>query len=197
MNTLEREFREIEETLKEVKESSELMIDLAYTALLLNNREIAEDVLELEERMDELHLNLEKMALKACSVARDPVSLLSVLRISSAAEELADAASRMAEVVLKGIETQPILSFVVEEAEETVVRARVSEDSVMAGRSIADLDLEDRIGMRIIAVRRGGQWIYDPPDSLKLMPNDILIARGYSEGREMFLKIASGEVRTL
>jgi len=197
MKTLEREFREIEETLKEVKESSELMIDLAYTALLLNNREIAEDVLELEERMDELHLNLEKMALKACSVARDPVSLLSVLRISSAAEELADAASRMAEVVLKGIETQPILSFVVEEAEETVVRARVSENSVMAGRSIADLDLEDRIGMRIIAVRRGGQWIYDPPDSLKLMPDDILIARGYSEGREMFLKIASGEVQTL
>ena len=197
MKTLEREFREIEETLKEVKESSELMIDLAYTALLLNNREIAEDVLELEERMDELHLNLEKMALKACSVARDPVSLLSVLRISSAAEELADAASRMAEVVLRGIETQPILSFVVEEAEETVVRARISEDSVMAGRSIADLDLEDRIGMRIIAVRRGGQWIYDPPDSLKLMPDDILIARGYSEGREMFLKIASGEVQTL
>ncbi len=197
MKTLEREFREIEETLKEVKESSELMIDLAYTALLLNNREIAEDVLELEEKMDELHLNLEKMALKACSVARDPVSLLSVLRISSAAEELADAASRMAEVVLKGIETQPILSFVVEEAEETVVRARVSEDSVMAGRSIADLDLEDRIGMRIIAVRRGSQWIYDPPDSLKLMPDDVLIARGYSEGREMFLKIASGEVRTL
>ena len=197
MKTLEREFREIEETLKEVKESSELMIDLAYTALLLNNREIAEDVLELEERMDELHLNLEKMALKACSVARDPVSLLSVLRISSAAEELADAASRMAEVVLKGIETQPILSFVVEEAEETVVRARVSENSPMAGRSIADLDLEDRIGMRIIAVRRGSQWIYDPPDSLKLMPDDVLIARGYSEGREMFLKIASGEVQTL
>ena len=197
MKTLEREFREIEETLKEVKESSELMIDLAYTALLLNNREIAEDVLELEERMDELHLNLEKMALKACSVARDPVSLLSVLRISSAAEELADAASRMAEVVLRGIETRSILSFVVEEAEETVVRARVSEDSVMAGRSIADLDLEDRIGMRIIAVRRGSQWIYDPPDSLKLMPDDVLIARGYSEGREMFLKIASGEVQTL
>ena len=197
MKTLEREFREIEETLKEVKESSELMIDLAYTALLLNNKEIAEDVLELEEKMDELHLNLEKMALKACSVARDPVSLLSVLRISSAAEELADAASRMAEVVLKGIETRSILSFVVEEAEETVVRARVSENSPMAGRSIADLDLEDRIGMRIIAVRRGSQWIYDPPDSLKLMPDDVLIARGYSEGREMFLKIASGEVHTL
>jgi len=192
---LEREFREIEEMLKEVKESSELMIDLAYTALLLNNREIAEDVLELEERMDELHLNLEKMALKACSAARDPTSLLSVLRISSAAEELADAASRMAEVVLRGIETRSILSFVVEEAEETVVRARVSEGSAMVGRSLRDLDLEDRIGMRIIAVRRGGRWIYDPPDSLKLMPDDILIARGYSEGREMFLKLASGEVK--
>ncbi len=192
---MEREFREIEEMLKEVKESSELMIDLAYTALLLNNREIAEDVLELEERMDELHLNLEKMALKACSAARDPTSLLSVLRISSAAEELADAASRMAEVVLRGIETRSILSFVVEEAEETVVRARVSEGSAMVGRSLRDLDLEDRIGMRIIAVRRGGRWIYDPPDSLKLMPDDILIARGYSEGREMFLKLASGEVK--
>ena len=192
---MEREFREIEEVLKEVKESSELMIDLAYTALLLNNREIAEDVLELEERMDELHLNLEKMALKACSVARDPTSLLSVLRISSAAEELADAASRMAEVVLRGIETRSILSFVVEEAEETVVRAKVSKGSAMVGRSLRDLDLEDRIGMRIIAVRRGDRWIYDPPDSLKLMPDDILIARGYSEGREMFLKLASGEVK--
>lgn len=44
----------VRETLIMMKDISELMIDLAYSAALFNNRELAEEVTELEEKMDSL-----------------------------------------------------------------------------------------------------------------------------------------------
>ena len=51
------------ELLLEMKNLSELMIDLAYSAALFNDKELAEDVIELEERVDTLAylLNMEIM----------------------------------------------------------------------------------------------------------------------------------------
>jgi uncharacterized protein with PhoU and TrkA domain len=44
----------VRETLIMMKDISELMIDLAYSAALFNNRELAEEVMELERKMDTL-----------------------------------------------------------------------------------------------------------------------------------------------
>jgi uncharacterized protein with PhoU and TrkA domain len=41
----------IRELLVEIKDLSELMIDLAYSAALFNSHELAEDVLDLEKHV--------------------------------------------------------------------------------------------------------------------------------------------------
>jgi uncharacterized protein with PhoU and TrkA domain len=51
----EKQFKEIVERLVELKDTSELMIDLAYSSVLLNSRELAEEVQRLEEYVDKLH----------------------------------------------------------------------------------------------------------------------------------------------
>jgi len=43
----------------ELKDTSEIMMDLAYSSLLLNNRELAEEVQKLEEHVDSLHTEFE------------------------------------------------------------------------------------------------------------------------------------------
>ena len=43
---------ELDLMLLELKDTSELMIDLAYSSLLYNNREIAEEVFQMEEALD-------------------------------------------------------------------------------------------------------------------------------------------------
>jgi len=48
----EYEPKSVREIFIEMKDIAELMVDLAYTAILFGDREIAEEVLDLEKRMD-------------------------------------------------------------------------------------------------------------------------------------------------
>jgi len=58
-------FEKICNDLVELKDTSEMMIDLAYSSLLLNSRQLAEEVLELEDRIDNLHTEFELLVLSS------------------------------------------------------------------------------------------------------------------------------------
>ena len=105
-----------------LKDTSELMIDLAYSSLLLNSRELAEEVHALEERVDDLHTEFELLVLSSGFKPEESKDFLGLIRLGVVTEEIADAAMEIADVVLRGLEPHPILRRVIEEAEETVTR---------------------------------------------------------------------------
>jgi uncharacterized protein with PhoU and TrkA domain len=53
----------VRETLIQMKDISELMLDLSYSAALFDNKELAEEVMELETKIDDLvyQLNMNLM----------------------------------------------------------------------------------------------------------------------------------------
>lgn len=187
------EVAEIEKMLVEMKNTSELMLDLAYSAFLFNNKEIAEEVMELEELFDRFHVNFELKVLDADDEAINPEAKLALIRIGLAAENIADAAAEIADAVLRGIEPHPILKMVMEETDETVVRTCVGTSSELEGKTIGEIAIDDRLGMKIIAVRRKGKWVYSPSDSYMLEKGDVIIAKGYTQGRDLLLEMARGE----
>ena len=67
-------------------------------------------------------------------------------------------------------------------AEEVSHRVRVREDSAMAQRPLADLELPTEVGMRVVALRRGKEWTIDPDGDEILLPDDVLITRGPGGG---------------
>ncbi len=67
-------------------------------------------------------------------------------------------------------------------AEEVSHRVRVREDSALAHRSLADVELPVEVGMRVVAIRRGKEWIIDPDGDDTLLPDDVLILRGPPDG---------------
>lgn len=176
--------------LAQLKDTSGLMVDLAYSSLLCGSEEIADHVLEMEEKMDKLHTEFE-LAVLELKETRPAKGLLGSIRLALAAEELADAAAMMADIVKKGARAHPVVRMVMERAEETIVVTEIAEASALCRKSIGELGLEDDIGMRIIAVRRGQNWTYNPPDSFILNPRDLIIAQGYVEGREKILTLAN------
>ena len=178
------------EMLAELKDTSETMVDLAYSALLCGSEEIANHVVEMEEHMDKLHTEFELAVLKL-KETRPAKGLLGLIRLSIAAEDIADAANMMALIVKKGVRAHPVVWMAFERAEETIVTTMVAEESPLVGRSLGELGLEDDIGMRVIAVRRAGKWTYNPQDVFVLERGDLLIARGYVEGRERLLALAN------
>ena len=136
--TEQKQFEEIVARFVELKDTSELMMDLAYSSLLLNNRDLAEEVQRLEEYMDKLHTDFELLALTSDFKKEEAAGFLGLIRLGVATEKIADAAAEMAEVVLRGIEPHPVLKLTIKEAEETVTQACVTDNSPIIGKTLKE-----------------------------------------------------------
>ncbi|MFP3984518.1 MAG: potassium channel family protein [Candidatus Bathyarchaeia archaeon] len=183
-------FKVMADRLAELKNTSELMIDLAYSSLLLNSRHLAEEVQALEEHMDELHTEFEQLVLSSGFKPKESKHFLGLIRLGVATEQIADAAAEIAEVVLRELKPHPILKIAIEEAEETVTRVQVSPSSPLAGKTIREAQIHEETGMWILAIRRGNIWMRPRPRTI-IEPNDVLIASGYAEGEEDLENLAS------
>ena len=183
-------FEEIVTRFVELKNTSELMIDLAYSSLMLNSKDLAEEVERLEENVDKLHTNFELLALTSDFKKEEASGFLGLIRLGVATERIADAAAEMAEVVLRGIEPHPVLKLAIREAEETVTQACVTEGSPLIDKTLKEARVPEETGMWILAIKRGEKSLRPKPD-IEFQIGDVLLASGYSEGVEDFKKLAS------
>jgi uncharacterized protein with PhoU and TrkA domain len=183
-------FEEIVSKFVELKNTSELMVDLAYSSLLLNSKELAEEVERLEENMDQMHTKFELLALTSDFKEEEASGFLGLIRLGIATEKIADAATDMAEVVLRGIEPHPILESAIREAEETVAQAYVTSDSMLIGKTLKEANIHEETGMLVLVIKREERCIR-PRGESKIQAGDILVASGYAEGADALKKIAS------
>jgi uncharacterized protein with PhoU and TrkA domain len=183
-------FEEIVARFVDLKNTSELMIDLAYSSLMLNSRELAEEVARLEEYMDKVHTDFELLALTSDFKKKEASGFLGLIRLGVATERIADAAAEMAEVVLRGIEPHPVLKLAIREAEETVTQACVTDNSPLINKTLKEARVHEETGMWILAIKRGERSLRPKPDT-KIQLGDVLIASGYAEGVDDLKKLAS------
>jgi uncharacterized protein with PhoU and TrkA domain len=190
--TEQGQFEEIVARMVDLKDTSELMIDLAYSALMLNSRELADEVQKLEEYVDKMHTEFELLALTSDFKKEEASGLLGLIQIGVATEQIADAAAEMAEVVLRGIAPHPVLTLAIKEAEETVAQACVSADSPLVNKTLKEARVGEDTGMWVLVIKRGGKPLR-PKGDTRIQVGDILVASGYSEGVDDFRKLASPE----
>jgi uncharacterized protein with PhoU and TrkA domain len=188
----ENPFENIADKLTILKDTSELMIDLAYSSLLLNSSKLAEEVMMLEEFVDKLHVEFELLVLSSGIKKEEARDFLGLMRVGMGTERIADAAARIAEVVLRGLKPHLVLKLVIEEAEETVTRIQVSDDSLLVSKRLRDAKIPEETGMWVLVIRREGRWLRPKPET-KILAGDILVASGYAEGEEDLKKLASGQ----
>lgn len=191
MAITEKNFTKIVDRLVVMKDTSELMIDLAYSSLFLNSRSLAEEVEALENYMDDLHTDFERLVLSSGFTPKESKDFLGLIRLGVVTEKIADAAMEIADVVLRGLEPHPILKVVIEEAEETVTKVSVSETSMLVGKKIREAQIQEETGMWVLVIRRGNWWLRPRPDTV-ICAGDVLIAAGYAEGESDFESLASG-----
>ncbi|RLF31879.1 MAG: PhoU family transcriptional regulator [Thermoplasmata archaeon] len=190
--------KEAENILLELKEKAELMVDLAYSSVIYDNKKLAEEVYELENFVDGLNENLQKLAVSdAVAGELDVNEVVAVLKLGAFSEAIADAAREIADVELRDVELHPIIRESVMESEEVLVRVRVTEQSPLAGRTLGDMRLASETGMWVIAIKRGNRWMYDPDKHVEIKANDVLFVRGAKEGMEHFIALAKGEEKEI
>ena len=177
------------DTLVEMKNISEVAVGLGYSAVVLRDTGLAAEVIHLEDRLDEMQERLETWVLRSAAAHADPSPLRGLLHLSAAAESLGDAAQQLVWPVERGEELHPILALAFGEAEEVVARVPVAPGSTAAGRTLGSLNLETETGFYLLAIRRGGRYLYRPRKDVVLQEDDQLIATGPDEGRPLLAEL--------
>jgi uncharacterized protein with PhoU and TrkA domain len=174
--------RNLKAMLSEAKDTSELMVDLAYAALFFGDSGMAKEVEELQERLEDLAHAMREVCVLAARSPRDASEMSSVLHVLSAIERMSDAAVDIARIVTKKLGIPAALVADLAAAEEISHRVRVRDNSALARRTLADVALPTEVGMRVVAIRRGKDWVIDPDGDEMLLPDDVLILRGPAGG---------------
>lgn len=185
--------QEAQEMLRDMKEKAAFMVDLAYSSIIYDNRDLAEEVYELEEFIDDLNDNFQRLAIR--DVKTDELEVneaLAMIQLATCSEMIADGAREIADVQLRDVELHPIVRESIMESNEVFVRATIDPSSVLAGRSLGDLELASETGMWIIALKRAGRWTYNANKDTVLQPGDIILARGAREGIDHFMALTKG-----
>ncbi|MCD6299159.1 MAG: PhoU family transcriptional regulator [Thermoplasmata archaeon] len=185
--------KEAEEMLLEMKEKAELMVDLAYSSVIYDSRDLAEEVYELEEFIDVLNDKFQQLAIR--DVKNDELEVndaLAMIQLAICSEMIADGAREIADIELRDVELHPVIRESILESDEVFVRTTIAPSSVLNGKKLGDMELASKTGMWVIAIKRNGKWIYDMDKNTVLKEGDIVFARGVKEGIEHFSALAEG-----
>jgi uncharacterized protein with PhoU and TrkA domain len=170
--------------LVEMKNSAEVAVGLAYSALLFNDQALAAEVANLESRSDTIHDELESWVLRSSQEARNPDDLRGLIRLAHASEMIFDSAREMTRLVEQGEELHPVIAAALVESDEVGHETIVGAGSDADGKSIKELSIETETGMFVLAVQRGRRWNYRPKPRFVLEAEDRVIAIGPAEGGE-------------
>lgn len=190
MQKIERKPKTVRELLIEMKDISDLVVDLAYASLLFESVELAKQVHELERRMDDLMYNIRVTATMAARNIREAEKITGILQIASAAEAISNATGDMADLVLRRMKIHPVICDALRKADEKVAEIEVSEGSILAGKKLGELKLTSSIGVWLLARKRGEKWTTPLPDDADLLAKDVLIAKGPMDGIATLRKMA-------
>jgi len=168
----------VKDVLVEMKDTSELLIDLSYSAVLHQSEEIAAEVLKLEEKMDVLEMRARMSLMMAARNPKDTEMLAPVLGVVSGAEKISNATGDIAKIVLEEMGLPEAMRAALPDAVETLIRGTISADSEYVGKKLKTIDLESETGVRIIAIRRGDEWIMNPGPKTRINADDVVIMRG-------------------
>jgi len=174
--------------LVEMKDISGSMLDLAYSAVLYSNPEIANEVFRQEEKMHSLLYKLRISIMLATRSLEDALEFAGILQIASAAEKISNAAGDIAKVAT-AVDIRSYLDR--EDFEEAILNVRIKPSSVLKDKALKDLQLETETGMHVLVVKRGTQWLYSPDKDERLCEGDLVITSGPTEGIPAFCKLAT------
>jgi uncharacterized protein with PhoU and TrkA domain len=187
---MDEEPRNVKELLVELKDASELMVDLAYAAVFFNEEKLAREVGRLEERMNAHLRRLRIMAMLAARSPEDAEGMAGVLWIADAIERIGDAASDIARVVAARLGIPDALRRDLRLADEMTARVKIRTDAPAAGRTLRDLSLPTETGMWVMAIRSGMDWEFDPGPDDVVSEGDVLLIRGPGEGVNLVRALA-------
>ena len=169
--------------LAEAKDTSEIMVDLAYAAVYFNDPGMAEELGDLEEQLNDLVQEMRAVCTLAVRRPAEAEGMASVLQVISAIEGIGNAAVDITRIVTHRLGIPNELIADLSNADEVSHRVWIREGSHLAHRPLKDLEIPVQCGMRVVAIRRGRSWMIEEVDGdVVVLPGDVLFLRGSPAG---------------
>ncbi len=166
---------ELAKKIAYMKNICDVMIDLAFHAIVNNDKTAALEVFNLEEVIDDLTY---KLTLEIISKFADkPLEASGLLNLITSLENFADASAELVAPLASNLPVHPIVRRVEEEGLERVVKLKIPEN--FGEKKLEELGLDD-LGVFVIAIYRRGKIYPMPKDDTVIKPGDILLVKIYS-----------------
>jgi uncharacterized protein with PhoU and TrkA domain len=182
----------VRELLTEMKDTSEVIVDLAYASLMYNSDNLAQKVRYLEDDMADLKFAIRYKALLSSRTKEDARQLSGLLEVASAADRISNAASDIVSLLRFPPEKRPLITDILLESDERIRMIRIKPESTMVGNTIERLAIEANTGCKIIAIKNRHGWTYDPEYDMKIRANDDIVVRGTDDGADLLTQYAAG-----
>ncbi|MHA1783884.1 MAG: potassium channel family protein, partial [Candidatus Helarchaeota archaeon] len=115
----------VKDSIRKMKNIAELMIDLAYSALLFENMEIAYEVMKLEEEVHVLTYLVDMNTMLAVRDRKDAEQLEPIIRIGYDFDRISNAIADIAKITINKLSLHPSLFEAIRQSEEPLIRAIV------------------------------------------------------------------------
>lgn len=196
MQQIQYKPRSVRQLLTEMKDTSDLMVDLAYAALLFESNELADLVHKLETKMDELMYTIRIMAAVAARNVKEAKKITGILQVASAAETISNATGDMADLIRMGIGIHPVIKDALRAADEKIAKVKVHSGATLDGKKVHDLRLPSNIGVWLLAIKRKDEWMAPITKEIQLLSGDELLVKGPFYGIKILCDMAGARTET-
>ncbi|HDI74967.1 MAG: hypothetical protein DRJ52_02370 [Thermoprotei archaeon] len=186
-NELEYKPRPVKDILKEMKNLSELMIDLAYYSALYGDVTLAEEVFKLEKRIDVFQMLLSMQVALATRSKSAAEKMVSIYAIAAATNRISDAAADIARMTVKKIKIPRDFALSVYGEEDFVTALKVPKE--LADYTLKALFEKSGVVIDVLTVRRGAKIFLEPSISFRLKAGDTIVVRGTFSSVVKFSKL--------
>ncbi len=171
---LEKE-KNVVDLIVEMKDMVNLAIALGFSALLMKDEKLVDKIHELEEEIDIRQYEIEAECMLATKTPKDALELTSVLRLSSAMEDISNAIKELIDSLSRGIPIHPIILKGLKDSIEVADYLEIKKRSKAVGKTIEEFT-EGHVN--VIGLKRDDKWLYLPEREDVIEHGDVLIVSG-------------------
>jgi uncharacterized protein with PhoU and TrkA domain len=183
MTKLSKKFKykplSLKDIIREMKQSIDLMIDLAYSAIKFGIKELADETYKMEQRVHELTFLLNFQIIQAHPIGLDEAKELEpIVVMGYAIDKISDALSDIARVVYINTDISYFSQLFsdISYVPEPIVKITVNKGCEFIGQNRKEIHFRSKHGVDLIAIRRGDKWLFEKDE--KVLIDDILIVKG-------------------
>jgi uncharacterized protein with PhoU and TrkA domain len=175
LEDLLKKGKNVVDLIVEMKNMVNLAIALGFSALLMQDKNLVKKIHELEEEIDLRQYEIEAECMLASKTPKDALELTSVIRLSSAMEDISDAIKELIDSLSRGIPIHPTILKGLKDSMEVADYLEVKKKSKSIGKTLEEFT-EGRV--EIIGLRREDKWVYLPNREEVIRQGDVIIISG-------------------